>query len=51
MKEMDQLPGLLKQGKEALGACIIVVFKLYQRNYNENNQSPKNFEYLEKFIK
>jgi hypothetical protein len=31
MKEMSQLPGLLKQEKESLSAYILILYKLYTR--------------------
>jgi len=52
MKEMDQLPGLLKQGKEALGAYILILFKLYKRKTVATNEEEKEekIKYLEEFL-
>lgn len=53
MKEMDQLPGLLKQGKEALGAYIFILFKLYKRKVSpkDDKEKEEKRKYLEEFLK
>jgi len=53
MKEMDQLPGLLKQGKEALGAYILILFKLYKRKSPAKNskEEEEKKNYLEELLK
>lgn len=51
MREMDQLPGLLKQGKEALGAYILILYKLYERKLKIPDQDPSaKQQYLDEFI-
>ncbi len=51
MREMDQLPGLLKQGKEALGAYILILHKLYERKIKTPDQDPSTKQqYLDEFI-
>ena len=52
MKDMDQLPGLLKQGKEALGAYILIFYKLFERKVNSENQDKSEKEKcLQDFLK
>jgi len=51
MREMDQLPGLLKQGKEALGAYILILHKLYERQSKVADSDPSiKQQYLDEFI-
>jgi len=51
MREMDQLPGLLKQGKEALGAYILILHKLYERNSIKPDADPSiKKQYLDEFL-
>lgn len=51
MKEMDQLPGLLKQGKEALGAYILILHMLYERKRRDPNSAPlEKQKYLDEFL-
>ena len=52
MKDMDQLPGLLKQGKEALGAYILIFYKLFERKVNSQNPDKSEKEkYLDEFLR
>lgn len=58
MKDMDQLPGLVRQEKEALGAYVLILYKLYHRKLQlsgkakseKNNYLNDFIEYLPSFI-
>lgn len=51
MRAMDQLPGLVKQEKEALSAYLVVLFKLYTRKLaqTDKSRSERNI-HLDEFI-
>jgi len=52
MRAMDQLPGLVKQEKEALSAYLLLIFDLYSRKLKQEggeNSSEKS-HHLDDFI-
>jgi len=51
MRAMDQLPGLVKQEKEALTVYLLVLFRLYSRKLaqTDKNRSERSI-HLEEFI-
>ena len=51
MKDMDQLPGLVRQEKEGLSAYSLILYKLYYRKLQLSGKakSEKN-TYLNDFI-
>jgi len=54
MRAMDQLPGLVKQEKEALSAYLLLLFNLYTRKLkqqqDENTSSSEKTTHLDDFI-
>lgn len=51
MKSMDQLPGLVKQEKEALSTYLSILFRLYTRKSNlEGKAKSERNTYLHDFI-
>lgn len=51
MRAMDQLPGLVKQEKEALNAYLLVLFKLYCRKLAQTDKTrSERSTHLDEFI-
>ncbi len=51
MRAMDQLPGLVKQEKEALSAYLLLLFNLYTRkSKQEGENASEKSTHLDNFL-